>query len=106
MAIITKLNDVLCVNISKIDNVLKTNVIYFDNNYRAQFMEMARIVAQHFDVHKDKIYDEYRIYFSRAYSNNGAKFSLKNLMIRIFYKVSWPFFTLKNVRNFLSFKLF
>ena len=32
MAIITKLNDVLCVNISKIDNVLKTNVIYFDNN--------------------------------------------------------------------------
>ena len=32
MAIITKLNDVLCVNISKIDNVLKTNVNYFDNN--------------------------------------------------------------------------
>ena len=32
MAIITKLNDVLCVNISKIDNVLKTNVKYFDNN--------------------------------------------------------------------------
>jgi hypothetical protein len=32
MAIITKLNDVLCVNISKIDNVLKTNVKYFDEN--------------------------------------------------------------------------
>jgi hypothetical protein len=32
MAIITKLNDVLCVNISKIDDVLKTNVKYFDEN--------------------------------------------------------------------------
>jgi hypothetical protein len=32
MAIITKLNDVLCVNISKIDDVLKTNVNYFDEN--------------------------------------------------------------------------
>lgn len=32
MAIITKLNDVLCVNISKIDDVLKSNVKYFDEN--------------------------------------------------------------------------
>ena len=32
MAIITKLNDVLCVNISKIDDVLKSNVLYFDDN--------------------------------------------------------------------------
>ena len=32
MAIITKLNDVLCVNISKIDDVLKSNVLYFDEN--------------------------------------------------------------------------
>jgi len=32
MAIITKLNNVLCVNISKIDNVLKSNVKFFDDN--------------------------------------------------------------------------
>ena len=32
MAIISKLNNVLCVNISKIDNVLKSNVKYFDDN--------------------------------------------------------------------------
>ena len=32
MATISKLNDVLCVNISKIDNLLKSNVKYFDDN--------------------------------------------------------------------------
>ena len=32
MAIITKLNNVLCVNISKIDNVLKSNAKFFDDN--------------------------------------------------------------------------
>jgi hypothetical protein len=32
MAIITKLNDVLCVNISKIDDVLKSNAKFFDDN--------------------------------------------------------------------------
>ena len=32
MAIISKLNDVLCVNISKIDDALKSNVLYFDDN--------------------------------------------------------------------------
>jgi hypothetical protein len=32
MAIISKLNDVSCVYISKIDDVLKSNVLYFDDN--------------------------------------------------------------------------
>ena len=32
MAIISKLNDVLCVNISKIDDVLKSNAKFFDDN--------------------------------------------------------------------------
>jgi hypothetical protein len=32
MAIITKLNDVLCVNISKINDVLKSNAKFFDDN--------------------------------------------------------------------------
>ena len=32
MAIISKLNDVLCVNISKIDDVVKSEVLYFDDN--------------------------------------------------------------------------
>jgi len=32
MAIITKLNNVLCVNISKIDDVLKSNAKFFDDN--------------------------------------------------------------------------
>jgi hypothetical protein len=32
MATISKLNNVLCVNISKIDNLLKSNVKYFDDN--------------------------------------------------------------------------